>query len=536
LALFQKSAAAVGVANYQQDEDGICRRQHLWFSYEGKIFLQVALAAYLTARKIDSIEFVRPDLLAAGGALFPLDVRSSLRIFWYGPDTQTFRHYSFSDLVPPVRGAGTSASARTAFQGKTVIVGISAHGPFDHSVTPFTEDRLPTLSEVPATMVSNFLQRDFIVRVRVAFPIAASFLLAALICCHFLYGPGLMVAGSATALAAAGWLALAAWLFVSRGLWLDVIAPLAALVLTFAASALVSYQLEGKARRKLRRVFNRYVSPVVISQLLEHRESLELDGEEVVGTAFFSDLKDFTGVSEKLPAREVVEFLNEYFSLASGSILENGGLIDKYIGDAIMAVFGAPIPSRTHATQACAAALELRRRLGAAGRLDWTTRVGIHCGRMVVGNIGSAQRLDYTAIGDTVNLASRLEGANKLYGTSVLVSEAVVRETGDEFESRELDLLAVKGRSQALRIYELLGRQGEVSQEMRACKQRFEAGLGLYRGRDFAKALAVFEALLAAQPEDGPSLLYVERCRAFLQRPPPPDWDGICYGTRRPAA
>jgi adenylate cyclase len=533
LALFQKSAEAVGIANYQKDVDGISRRQHLWFPVDGEAFPQAALATYLTARKIGRVQFLPGNLLAAGDVLLPLDELGSFRIFWYGPDQQTFKHYSFCELAPPVRESAPAKEIRAAFQGKIAIVGISAHGPFDVSETPYTEDRLSAMAEIPATLVSNFLQRDFLVRVRAAVPIAASFLLAALICYLFLYGPGLMVAGSTTALAAAAWLSVAAWLFVSRGLWLDVVAPLATLGLAFAASAAVSYQMEGKARRRLRTVFNRYVSPVVISQILERRESLELEGQEVVGTAFFSDLKDFTGLSEKLPAREVVEFLNEYFSLASGVILENGGLIDKYIGDAIMAVFGAPVPSRTHAAQACAAALELHLRLANSGRLDWATRVGIHSGRMVAGNIGSPQRLDYTAIGDTVNLASRLEGANKLYGTSLLISEAVLQQTEGEFEARELDLLAVKGSHQVMGVYELLGRKGEVPDGLRACKQRFEAGLGSYRARDFSAALAAFEALLAARPGDGPSMLYVERCRSFLKEPPSVEWDGACHLTSK---
>ena len=311
----------------------------------------------------------------------------------------------------------------------------------------------------------------------------------------------------------------------------DCRAPSARFSATFSGAT--SYQIEGKARRRLRAVFNRYVSPVVISQILARREDLELEGQEVPGTALFSDLKDFTTFSERLPPREVVAFLNEYFSLTSAVIMEHGGLIDKYIGDAIMAVFGAPVPSRLHAAQACDAALELQRRLAASGRPAWETRVGIHSGPMVVGNIGSPQRLDYTAIGDTVNLASRLEGANKLFGTALLVSEAVLQEAGGGFESRELDLLVVKGRSQALRIYELMGRQGEVADELLVCKRRFEAGLRLYRERDFVKALAAFEALLDVRPGDGPSRLYRERCRALLLEPPSTDWDGMHHLTSK---
>ena len=241
LALFQKNAAMVGAMNYTQDADGTVRRQSLYFFADA--FPQVALAAYLTARRIDHIAFLRPDLLSVGDELIPLDARGCFRIFWYGPDTQTFRHDSFCDLVSPFRGSGSdkpSAATRAAFQGKIVVVGVSAHGAGTSARTPYTTSYVSSSSEILATLISNLLQRDFLVRAPAAVPVAAAFLLSALICVLFLFGPGLFPVTLAALVGACAWLGLSAWLFASRGLWLDVVAPLAALGIAFASAAAMS--------------------------------------------------------------------------------------------------------------------------------------------------------------------------------------------------------------------------------------------------------------------------------------------------------
>lgn len=217
--------------------------------------------------------------------------------------------------------------------------------------------------------------------------------------------------------------------------------------------------------------------------------------------------------------------------------------MDKYIGDGVMALFGAPLPDARHAEQACAAALGVQKAvdtLGAAGRerphllarqpalrRGLATRIGIHTGPLVVGNVGSRLRVEYTAVGDTVNVASRLEGANKIFSTRILVSEATRRAIGERFVLRELDRLRAKGKKAPLLCYELVGAAGDVPARTLSLLERFREGLALYRERRFAEALRVFEQLAAGFPEDGPSRVYRDRCVLLADRPPPEDWDGI---------
>jgi adenylate cyclase len=209
-------------------------------------------------------------------------------------------------------------------------------------------------------------------------------------------------------------------------------------------------------------------------------------------------------------------------------------MLDKYIGDAVMAIFGAPIPRPDHAKIACLTALEVQRVLAehyAGTSNHWgariETRIGLHSGRMIVGNIGHTNRLDYTAIGDTVNLASRLEGVNKVFGTRIIISEDTFRQAGDAIEARELDLLRVKGKQIPIRIYELLGERGSLSRQTEDKKRVFEEALSLYRARDITSGLKLFREILAVDPSDAPARAYIERCEMMEKEELPEDWDGI---------
>jgi adenylate cyclase len=215
-------------------------------------------------------------------------------------------------------------------------------------------------------------------------------------------------------------------------------------------------------------------------------------------------------------------------------ILASGGLIDKYEGDAIMAFWGAPLPQEDHAARACLAALqnqrrlaELRREFQASGLPPVYSRIGVNTGEMIIGNMGSSQRFDFTVIGDSVNLASRLEGANKTYGTGIIISEDTYRHAAGRVEVRELDLLRVKGKEVPVRIYELLAGTGELDGKMGEARDRFTEGLGHYRRQEWTEAMRCFQQALEAVPEDVPSKVFVERCREFMQTPPPAPWDGV---------
>lgn len=285
-----------------------------------------------------------------------------------------------------------------------------------------------------------------------------------------------------------------------------------------------------RERDRIKRTFKKYLAPEVVDYLLTHPEAQALGGQRRELTVLFSDLAGFTTLSESLEPEAVIALLNEYFTEVSRRIVERGGTIDKYIGDAIMAFFGAPVPRAEHALAGCLSAIdhiEALKVLSARwGKDVLSVRVGVNTGEMIVGNIGGEQGQDYTVIGDAVNLASRLEGVNKEYGTRIIAAESTIRAAGQGIEARELDRVRVKGKHLAVGIYEVLGERGKVDPELKACAAHYSRGLACLRARDFPWAISHFEAALVVRPGDGPSETMLERARTFLTTPPPPDWDG----------
>jgi len=282
------------------------------------------------------------------------------------------------------------------------------------------------------------------------------------------------------------------------------------------------------------RSFQKYVPADLVRQLLSSGQEAKLGGENKIVTIYFCDLADFTSVSEKLTPQELVQHLSAYFGTFSGQILATGGTVDKYVGDAIMAFWGAPIPNPTHALAACTTALrnqqslkELRGRWQAEGKPLLFARIGIHMGEVVVGNIGSPARLNYTVMGDAVNLASRLEGLNKYYGTEILISESVFEEVKATVVARPLDYVSVKGKTRAVLIFELLGLKGEAGKVVEDLAELSARALACYREQRWAEAIALFEQVMQLRPEDGPARSMIVRCRAYQATPPPPGWDGV---------
>ena len=290
--------------------------------------------------------------------------------------------------------------------------------------------------------------------------------------------------------------------------------------------------LEAGEKRWLRQAFKRYISPVLVESIIAHPERLELGGEEVEATVIFADLEGFTSLSEGMPPHDLVLLLNAYFTPMTRIILAHQGTMDKYIGDAIMALWGAPVHLPGHARLACEAALEMQAAMSslqqewqAQGWPPLKARLGIHSGPVIAGNIGSRELFNYTAIGDTVNLASRLEGVNKVYGTSILLSDSTCRQVKEAMLVREVDLIQVKGREQPVAIYELLGRREQgIRPEW---LEIFAAGREAYQRREWDEAQGHFQAVLRLKPEDRVAAVFLARCRHFQEQPPPPDWQGV---------
>jgi adenylate cyclase len=295
-----------------------------------------------------------------------------------------------------------------------------------------------------------------------------------------------------------------------------------------------------RQRDQIKATFKRYLAPAVVEELLQHPEKLNLGGEARELTILFSDLVGFTSLSEGRTASELVTLLNEYFDEVGQAIVKRGGTLDKFAGDSVMCFFGAPMVQDDHRARALLSALDhlrvvdsLRMKWKALGRPLIDCRIGVNSGPVVVGNIGSRDGQDYTVIGDAVNLASRLEGANKEYGSRLMVSEESLKGCEALVVTRELDSLRVKGKEIPVRVLEVLGEPHEISQATREAIAEFARGLALYRSQRFQDARSAFESCLARKPNDGPAQTFIERCDFFLREPPPPAWDGVWVMTTK---
>jgi len=295
---------------------------------------------------------------------------------------------------------------------------------------------------------------------------------------------------------------------------------------------------ELRQKEAIKEMFGKYVDPRVVQNLLERRGFAQ-GGERRVMTVFFSDLQGFTGFAERMTPAAVVKLLNEYFGMMAEAIRAEHGVIDKYIGDSVMAFWGPPFcDEREHARLACFAALEQQARVAkfqamlpelTGLRKDVPViraRMGLATGEVTVGSIGSEDARSYTVVGDTANLASRLEGANKAYGSSIMITEETRNLAGDAIEVRELDRVRVMGKTEAVRVFELLARKGALAPAVAALRDAFEAALKLYREQKWDEAQRAFERCLALQPADGPSKVFLERIARLRDKPPGTGWDG----------
>jgi adenylate cyclase len=401
-----------------------------------------------------------------------------------------------------------------ALRGKVVIIGITRLG-YDSARTPF--GTVPG-AEIQATGADNVLRGRSVTRTRAptdVLIVGGVGLLIALLFASRRGGPLVQVSGGMLVLGA---YLVASLLSFSRGqLWMPWVMPSLSALGTLMTGLVLSYASEAVQRRQLKKAFGHYVGEDVLDELVAHPEKLALGGERRTMTVFFSDIRDFTTLSEKLSPVELVAFLNTYLSPMTRAVLKQGGLLDKYIGDAVMAVFGAPVPRADHAAQALQCLLEMHRELDAlnAGPLQrFGIRVAIGCGintgDMVVGNMGSEERFDYTVAGDSVNLASRLEGLSKVYGVYCLVGEGTRRAAGSTFAFRELDLVQVKGKHEAVAVHELLSGPGRTVSTWQAMPA-WENGLAAFRAGKLGEARTHFGAFAAANPGDLAVKRYLER-------------------------
>jgi len=520
------SSNATMLANVisEPDKDAIFRRLQPYRIFDNRLVPNLGLAAVLATSPDASIR-VAPGRLHIGSRSIPLD-RQGNAILRFRGTTQTHMAFNATSVLQSEANlqAGEPAPIDPAdLKGKYVLMGMTAPGLMDLKPTPMGKT-YPGM-EIHATFLDNFLSGDFIRECPVPWVWLGLFAIAIL--------AGITVRCSrrsssiVVAFASLGTLSIVAgFIAYHQGIWLPVAPLISAALLAMVAAVIVNYAVEGRQKRFIKGAFKQYLSPIVIEKLMENPDQLKLGGEEKVLSIFFSDVQGFTSISEKLSPTQLTGLLNEYLTAMTDIIHQTGGTIDKYEGDAIIAFWNAPLEQADHAERAVRAALQCQAKL-ASMRADLNTRygsnlyvrIGINTGPVVVGNMGSNQRFDYTFLGDAGNLAARLEGINKQFGTYLMVSQNTRRAIGDTFPVRELSRVRVVGKAEPITIFEPMLPETEAAQ--REPLAAFQDALETYYTGDFAKAQVLFAAV-----DDPVAVIYAKRC-AGLAAAPPPDWDGI---------
>ena len=424
-------------------------------------------------------------------------------------------------------------------EGSTCIIGYSGTSTTDIGVNPFEEEYMNM--GLYAAVTNTILSRQFLDESPLYLPIILTIFLTFLAgiivgrlnpTAGILTGVGIFLLTEASLTA----------IFLRTGTFIPILTPGISLILSFISTISINLLQASKEKGFIRNAFAQYLSNDVIKDLLDDPSKLQLGGEEKHMTAMFTDVKGFSSISEKMTPQNLVSLLNEYLTEMSNLIMEEKGTIDKYEGDAIIGFFGAPQTLEDHAVRACRSAIRMKKaekllnkevieQGKAPGEL--LTRIGINTGDMVVGNMGTLQKMDYTMMGNAVNLAARLEGVNKQYGTWILISDSTYRETGDLFTVRKLDRVRVVGIDEPVRLYELIDEKELAQDHILAGMEEFHNALDLFENREWQEAFETFKKVQDHITGDATSEIYMKRCIKFIKEPPHKDWDGVFNLTQK---
>jgi len=483
-----------GYVNTISDSDGITRRVNLW---EGGInsFSQQIASTYLS--EVQEEKTTRINYLGNPG---------------------TFSTYSFIDVL-------NGEIDNSNFANKIVLIGATAEDLHDTQSVP-TSAKMSGV-EIQANIIQTLLDQSGKKSEANILTLVTIFMVSVVGSIIFVLLSPLMI------LIATFGFVIFYILYVifsfDSGVIRNIIYPILAAVFVAVANVIYKYLTENAEKKFIRKAFSFYLSESVLNHLLENPHKIKLGGERKRLTVLFSDIAGFTSISESMQAHQLAELLNNYLTKMTEIVFKNEGVLDKYIGDAVMAFWGAPVENKDHALAACKTALEMQKTI--SENFDFTARVGINTGEMVVGNMGSDQRFDYSLLGDNVNLGSRLEGINKQYGTKICISQSTYDEVKDKVAVRKLDTVAVKGKKTGVPIYELL-HMGRPTKDEIGFLDVFEKARKLYEKGEFAKALAVFKNVTKDYPNDQATLIYIERIKELIKNPPD-HWDGVYHATSK---
>ncbi|MEE9274724.1 MAG: adenylate/guanylate cyclase domain-containing protein [bacterium] len=557
--ILAKAARGGGYFSLTPDIDGAVRRYPLITKYrdlvevpgeQDYLFAPLAIRTLerflkgITIFQIDQLGVEKVGISGRRKIWIPTNGKGEMLINYRGPwgilddkgHTQPlFPTYSIVDII---KGRKKFAPPK-AFRRKMVLIGSTALALADLRVTPF-DKAIPGVA-IHANVIDNVLRKNFLQK-----PWWSGLFTGGLILFLGLAGAlilprlGALGGGIGSFVFLIGSVALNQYLFVRYGLWLSLAYPVLTVTVLYGGMTLYHYIVEEQEKRFIQGAFGTYLSPAVVAELVENPDLLALGGKRKEITAFFSDVAGFTSVSESMSPEALVSLLNEYLSDMADIILEHDGTLDKYEGDAIIAFFGAPHPMPDHPLQGCLVCLEMQERMVVL-RAQWRERgmkelymrIGLNTGQAVVGNMGSRTRMDYTMMGDTVNTAARFEGANKQYGSSIMIGQQTFEDAKEAIEVRELDLINVVGKVEPVPIYELLARKGELDETKTKVVDLYRKGLAVYKAMQFEEGKALFVEALSLDEDDGPSKTMRGRCELYMENPPPEGWNGAFVMTSK---
>lgn len=533
----------IHVVNAVKDSDGLFRFTPIFFEYNSELYPSLTLKA--VSQYLENPQFKLEDhqLIIKNNSekrfIIPLDAKYNMPLHFY-PDRKQFKTISFDKIyqnsLDLLQGNISDPEKfekelKANFENKIVIVGGSATGLQDLKVTPIDKDYPGAL--LHGVAISNILQNDHLSVLSSFYKYFFSFFFVLAIYFCFTFVNNAFLKNSLPFLMIGGYAFISFYLFQNNEIQLPLATPILFGLLSYGDGLAYLTFVESKQKKKIMGTLSKYLSPQVTSQLVEKG----IDPTAEVGhkkelSILFSDVRDFTTMSERIKAEQVVEMLNFYLAKMTDIVFNNKGTLDKFIGDAVMSFWGAPIEDEKHAYHAVLSAISMRYQLKEINKvflqkygIEFKIGIGINTGDVIVGNIGSDKRLDYTVIGDNVNLASRLEGLTKNYDLELLIGERTYHLVKEQVLCRPIDWVQVKGKKEPTKIYEPITFRNKASSTDNELVQYFTEALDLYKSGNFAEAKENF-AQLANRFQDAPSKVMLERCN-YLIANPPDSWTGI---------